>query len=133
MASLALLVLGVLCAESSVIAVVGPRRPDRLAYLWFVQSLLAGELACLNLVWETAVTAGLVALGALDRATGWIGLVLMIVAGCGLVIAQWRQTRAAPALDAASGVSSGGVRCHVHPWPTPSFPARSTRSRPSTQ
>ena len=101
MAGLALLVLGVLCAESSVIAVVGPRRPDRLAYLWFVQSLLTGELACLHLVWETAVTAALVALGALDNAAGWIGLVLMIVAECGLVVAQWRQTRAAPVLDAA--------------------------------
>jgi acetyl esterase/lipase len=115
MASLALLVLGVLCAESSVVAVVGPRRPDRLAYLWFLQSLLTGELACLHVVWETAVTAGLVALGALDQATGWIGLVLMIVAECGLIVAQWRQTRAAPVLDAALRAATAGAPGELPP------------------
>jgi len=115
MAGLALLVIGVLCAESSVVGVVGPRRPDRVAYLWFVQSLLTSELPCLHLVWETAVTAGLVALGALEQTTGWIGLALMIVAECGLVISQWRQTRAAPVLDAALRAATAGSDAALPP------------------
>ena len=108
MAGVALLVLGALCAEHTLVALLGPRRPDRLAYLWFLQGLVTGELALLHVVWQAVAVELLVALGALDDAAGDAGLALVAASWIGLVVLQYRQSRAASVLDGALTEATAG-------------------------
>jgi acetyl esterase/lipase len=100
-AGIALLVLAVLSADHTAVALLGPRRPDRLAYLWWVQSLVTGELALLHVVWQAVLAGGLVALGALDGDVGRAGGALLVVSWIGLVVVQGKQVRAGRVLDRA--------------------------------
>jgi acetyl esterase/lipase len=99
--TIALLVLAALSAAHTAVGLLGPRRPDRLAYLWWMQSLVTGELAPLHLVWQAIVAAALVALGALDGDVGRVGAALLLASWLGLLVLVWRQLRAAPVLDRA--------------------------------
>jgi acetyl esterase/lipase len=69
--------------------------------VWFLQGLVTGELAWFHAVWQTLVAGGLVALGALDDGLGRAGLAVVAASVVGLVVLQWRQTRAATVLDRA--------------------------------
>jgi len=121
MAAVVLLVLGALCTEHTVVALVGPRRPDRLAYLWFLQSLVTGELAWMHFCWQVAAGGALVALGALDAGVGWVGLVLLGASCGGLAVLQRRQSLAAAVLD-------GALRAAAEHSPTP-LPPQAGRVR----
>ncbi|HEY8216488.1 MAG TPA: hypothetical protein VIH82_05090, partial [Acidimicrobiia bacterium] len=99
MAGIALLVLAALSAEHTVVGLLGPRRPDRLAYLWWMQNLVTGELAPLHVAWQAIAAAGLVALGALDGDVGRVGAALLVASWLGLLVLVRRQLRAAPVLD----------------------------------
>lgn len=99
--SLILLVLGAAALGATLLGLTNPRRPTRLLPFTFGVAWLAADLAVVHLVAQVAVTGLLVALGALDRALGVVGLVLMAVSWLGLVVLIRQQWRAASVLDAA--------------------------------
>jgi acetyl esterase/lipase len=110
MAAVGLLVLGLICAGLSTVATFGPRRPDRLAYGWFLLGLVTGELAPLHLMWQALVAATLVALGALDAPIGVAGGALLLLAWTGLVVAELRQARTPSITATALGERRRGAR-----------------------
>jgi len=81
-----LLALGALSLSFVANAFVPVRRNVWLFVPSFVGSWLAIELAWLNIVLGVALTAALVALGALDRWAGWVGLVLCVASWIALAL-----------------------------------------------
>jgi len=115
-----LLVFALLGALHVGVALVGPRRPPRIAYFLFLDGLVTSELGWLNIVWSALVAAGLIALGALATTAGEIGIGLLIAVWLGLGVAQFRQSRSrrilANALDVSIGHEGAGVaRSRVDP------------------
>jgi acetyl esterase/lipase len=87
-----LLVFALLGAFHAAIAVFGPR-PVRYSYLVFMLGLITTDLAWFHIAWSGAITALLVAAGALDNVVGQVGFGLIALVWCGLALAQLRQSR----------------------------------------
>lgn len=99
--ALLLAILGALALGATVLGLTCPRRPFRLVPITFFVSWLAGDLALQHLVLQVAVTALLVALGALDGVLGFVGLGAMVLSWVGLAVLLHRHREAAPVFDAS--------------------------------
>lgn len=104
--SLFLLIAGIAAATATLLATVRVRHPSALSVVVMAIGWITGELALVHLALQVVVTAVLVALGALDQTTGWIGLVAMVISWVGLVRVQLVAHRARPTLaDAVDSFS----------------------------
>lgn len=118
--ALLLAILGIAALVATVLGLTSPRHPYPLMPLTFMVAWLTGDLAVFHLVLQVAVTALLVALGALDATAGIVGLVAMVLSWLGLVLLARRQRAAGPAFDAAlAGVGIGTGRASVAAAPIP--------------
>jgi acetyl esterase/lipase len=77
------------------------RRLYVLAMPYFFASWLAGELAFHHIAWQAVATLVFVALGALDRWPGVLGLTVTLCSWAGLLVFQRDARAAGPVLEAA--------------------------------
>ena len=116
--SLALLIAGIAAATATLLATVRVRHPSALSVVVMAIGWLTGELALVHLALQVIVTAVLIAFGALDQTSGWIGLAAMVASWIGLVRVQLIAHRARPVLadvvepfstEAAERIRSGAA------------------------
>ena len=121
MSGIALLVLAAVGVLTVGTCLVGPRRPIKYSYLYFVLGLLASDLAWWNLLWSGVLTTLLIRGGALDTAAGGIGLTVMVVVWIGLAMLQLQQSRVRAALGRELGTRLGRPNplAVLRPWQPP--------------
>ncbi len=78
----------------------------------FFAAWLTGELAIWTIVGQAIVTAGFIALGALDSWPGWLGLAITLASWAGLLVLAAVSRRSGPVFDTALsdalGLDRGG-------------------------
>jgi acetyl esterase/lipase len=95
------LVVSALGALLTFLALFPGPRSGLLPALFFVSSLLVGELAPFHVAWQAFATVVFIAFGALDAWPGWLGLALTLASWCGLLIAIRRARRTVDIMEAA--------------------------------
>jgi acetyl esterase/lipase len=79
------LVVSIIGAGFTLVALRPPRRPIGLVGITFFAAWLCTELAPLHLAWQLIATVVFIALGALQQPAGWVALAITIVSWIGLV------------------------------------------------
>jgi acetyl esterase/lipase len=85
----------------TLLALLAPRRPVALSFVFFFASWLTSDLALFHLAWQLVATIVFVALGALSTTTGWIGLAITLLSWVGLWLAHRRHAGVGPLLEDA--------------------------------
>jgi acetyl esterase/lipase len=116
------LVVSIVGASFTLVALRPPRRPEWLMTFTFFSAWLTTELAVLHLAWQVVATVLFVAFGALDSWLGWLGLAITLASWFGLwtIIGAARRTTAtfSAALDEQLGAGWGDALTET--WkPTP--------------
>ena len=116
------LIFAVWCALFTALALWPPRQPGFLTPLTFFASWLTSELAVWHLVWQLVVAIVFVSLGALGDWPGWVGLVVIVSSGVGLVAALVAASRTDRIFESALTEALGpGWRDGIDPgWTRPS-------------
>jgi acetyl esterase/lipase len=106
-ASTVYLVVSVIGALLTVLALFPGPRAGKLPALFFMSGLVVGELAPVHIAWQVLATVGFVLAGALERWPGWLGLVITLVSWAGLVLAIARAGSTVGALEDALEATLG--------------------------
>jgi acetyl esterase/lipase len=77
------------------------RRPAILLFPYFMSAWLTGELALFHIAWQLVATIVFIALGALEKWPGWLGLGITLCSWAGLLLHHRRAMRAPAVLEAA--------------------------------
>ncbi len=88
------LILSVIGAGFTLVALRPPRRPQFLMGITFFAAWLTTELAAWFLAFQVLITLGFVAAGALSEWTGWLGLAITLASwvGLGYIVHSARRT-----------------------------------------
>ena len=78
------LVVSIVGAAFTLVALRPPRRPEWLMAFSFFSAWLTTELAVLHLAWQIVAVVLFVVFGALDSWLGWLGLAITLVSWFGL-------------------------------------------------
>jgi acetyl esterase/lipase len=100
-ASVVYLVVSVVGALLTLLALYPGPRAGKLPALFFMSGLMVGELAPVHIAWQLVATVVFILAGALDRWPGWLGLVITVLSWAGLVVAVVRAGRTTAAIEDA--------------------------------
>ncbi len=94
-----------------------PVKPGNIGPLW-APAVATAELAPFHLGWQAAITAGFVALGALETAAGKAALAVTALSWAGLAAIHSRARQAGATL----GLVGGDAPVRLRGWPRPNLP-----------
>ncbi len=95
-----------------------PVRPGRVGPLW-LPALVTAELVPFHLAWQALLTAGFVALGALDARVGQVAMAVTVFSWTGLIAVHVRALRSGRAMLRATGADR---LARLRGWPVPRLP-----------
>lgn len=99
--SVAFLVVAIVGASFTLLALFSPRHPAVLSFPLFMAGWVTGDLALFHVAWQAIATAVFVTLGALDEPAGWAALAVTLASWVGLWVAHRRHATAVTLLDEA--------------------------------
>jgi hypothetical protein len=127
------LILSVIGAGFTLVALRPPRRPQFLMGITFFAAWLTTELAAWLLVFQVLITLGFVAAGALAEWTGWLGLAITLASwvGLGYIVHSARRTAQVFAAAFDEGLGQGWGDAFDPTW-APSAQVSATKRSSST-